>query len=65
MDDALDPLRARVERAELDLRLLEAMIRIRMAERALARARLRNEVTLGIQRGPNVAESGLRDNSAP
>ena len=65
MDDALDALRARVERAELEVRLLAAMIRIRTAERLLAEARIRNEQSLGIYREHEAALPETADAPAP
>jgi hypothetical protein len=50
MSEPLDMLRARVDRAELEARLLSAMVRIRTAERALARFRVKNERAIGIYR---------------
>lgn len=46
----LEALRLRVEKAELELRLLDALIRIRTAEQALAALRIRNEESIGIFR---------------
>jgi hypothetical protein len=46
----LEALSLRVEEAELDLRLLNALIRIKLAERELAALRIRTEESVGIYR---------------
>lgn len=56
----LDALRSRVEAAELELRLLNALIRIRTAERALADLRIRTEQSIGIYRERETATHEAR-----
>lgn len=46
----LEALSLRVEKAELDLRLLDALIRIQIAQRELAALRIRTEESIGIYR---------------
>ncbi len=54
----LEALRLRVEKAELELRLLDALIRIRTGEQALAVLRIRNEESIGIFRDREVEAVG-------
>lgn len=46
----LEALSLRVEKAELELRLLNALIRIRIGEGELAALRIRTEESVGIYR---------------
>ena len=46
----LEALSLRVEKAELELRLLDALIRIRTGEAELAALRIRTEESVGIYR---------------
>ena len=50
MSAELEALRLRVDRVELEVRLLDALIRIRRADAELRRARIRNEESIGIHR---------------
>ena len=54
----LEALTLRVEKAELELRLLHALIRIKVAERALGALRIRNEESIGIYRDREAAPAG-------
>jgi hypothetical protein len=58
MTPDLEALRLRVERTELELRLLQAFIRIRRADQELLRARIRNEESMGIYRDQEPAYGG-------
>ena len=53
---AAEELRPRVERAELELRLLEAEVRIQRARLQLTMQRIANERALGIDRFAERAE---------
>lgn len=55
----IEALSLRVARVELELRLLQALIRIRTAEQVLAAMRIRNEEAIGIYRDREAAPAGV------
>lgn len=64
MSPDLEALRLRVERAELEARLLDALIRIRLAGDELSAARIRTELAIGIHREREHAYAGASGSGA-